>query len=343
MLYVRDPDDDELAELKRMTRQAVGRVSQRAHLVLLSAQHRSVPELATIFDLHPASVRFWLRRFDADGPPGLSDAPRTGRPRTLEPCDEQRLLQLVTHDPHDAAGMPIATTWTVAMLILGVLGHCGQYVCPSVMRTTLHRLGLRWGRPRLAMPLKQDPLKAEKQWRIAQAVVAAGPEAAVLYADKSRIALLPVVRGLWHWVGQQVRIPTPGSNQTRSLFGALNIRSGQWSYLVREQMKKEDFIAFLEHLLTVYATGTIILIVDNYSSHTAKDVQEWLAEEGHARLQMYGLPTQCSHLNPVEPIWLRLKDKVAANRLHGSISQLLKTVGEFFDDMTPEQALQWAG
>ena len=67
----------------------------------------------------------------------------------------------------------------------------------------------------------QDPLKAEKQWRIAQAVLAAGPEAAVLYADEARIALLPLVRGLWHWVGQQVRIPTPGSNQTRSLFGAL--------------------------------------------------------------------------------------------------------------------------
>jgi hypothetical protein len=53
MLYVRDPDDDEVAELKCMTRQAIGRVSQRAQMVLLSAQHRSVPELAAIFDLHP--------------------------------------------------------------------------------------------------------------------------------------------------------------------------------------------------------------------------------------------------------------------------------------------------
>src|SRR4051794_35234810 len=115
MLYVRDPDEEELADLKHMTRHAVGRVSQRAHLVLLSAQQRSVPELATIFDLHPASVRFWLRRFDTDGPPGLYDAPRTGRPRTLDPTDEQRLLQVVTHDPHDTAGTPLATTWTVAM------------------------------------------------------------------------------------------------------------------------------------------------------------------------------------------------------------------------------------
>jgi len=29
--------------------------------------------------------------------------------------------------------------------------------------------------------------------------------------------------------------------------------------------------------------------------------------------------------------------------LHGSMGQLLRTVAMFFDDMTPEQALQWAG
>ena len=36
----------------------------------------------------------------------------------------------------------------------------------------LHRLGLRWRRPRLAMPRKTDPQKAAKQWRIAEAVLA---------------------------------------------------------------------------------------------------------------------------------------------------------------------------
>jgi hypothetical protein len=71
LLYGRDPDDQEQAALKRMTRQAIGRVSQRAQRVLLSAQGRSVPDIAAIFAMHPASVRMWLRRFDRHGPPGL--------------------------------------------------------------------------------------------------------------------------------------------------------------------------------------------------------------------------------------------------------------------------------
>ena len=67
MIYVREPEDDEHQELMRMTRQEVGRVSQRAQMVLLSTQRRAVPDLAVIFALHPASVRFWLRRFDQEG------------------------------------------------------------------------------------------------------------------------------------------------------------------------------------------------------------------------------------------------------------------------------------
>jgi transposase len=343
MLYVREPEDDEVRELKHMTRHAIGRVSQRAQMVLLSAQRRSVPELASIFDLHPASVRFWLRRFDGDGPAALYDAPRSGRPRQMDDTNQRRLLRLLAQDPQSVAPASVATTWTVAMLTLALILRSGHYLSRATVRSTMQRLGLRWGRPRLAMPQKVDPDKALKQWRIAEAVLAAGPEAAILYADEARVALLPLVRSLWHWVGQQVRIPTPGSNDTRSIFGALHIRTGQWSYLVRERMKKEDFIAFLEHLLTVYTSGTIILIVDNYSSHTAGDVREWLAKEEHGRLQMHLLPKHCSHLNPVEPLWLRLKDKVAANRLHGSMKHLLASVDEFFAAMSPEQALQWAG
>ena len=343
MIFVRDPEDDELSDLKHMTRHAVGRVSQRAQMVLLSAQRRTVPELAAIFDLHPASVRFWLRRFDRDGPAGLYDAPRSGRPREMDQANDQRLVQLLAQDPQWVSPAELATTWTVAMLTLALILRTGHYLSRATVRSALHRLGLRWRRPRLAMPRKVDPDKAAKQWRIAEAVLQAGLEATVLYADEARIALLPVVRAAWQWLGQQMRIPTPGSNQTRSIFGALHIRTGQWTYLVRETMKKEDFIAFLEHLLTVYTTGMIILIVDNYSSHTAGDVMEWLGKKEHARLQMHLLPKYCSHLNPVEPIWLRLKGQVAANRLYGSMRHLLTTVDQFFAAMTPEQALQWAG
>ena len=338
MIYTRTPTDEELKELKRMTRQEVGRVSQRAQMILLSAQRRTVPEIAHIFDVEDKTVRKWLRRCAAGGPAGLYDAPRCGRPRRLTESIRAQLIELIQQDPAQSGYQ--ATIWTIAMLMLAVTDQLRVHLSSSRIRQALHQVKLAWGRPRLSMPQKTDPQKAAKQWAIAQAVIDAGPAATVLYADESRLQLLPLLRAMWHWVSQQIRGPTPGTNVTRSLFGALNLRSGQWTYLVREHMCKEDFIAFLAHLLTVYASGPIILIVDNYSSHTAGVVKDWLAEQ--PRLQLFYLPKYCSHLNPVENIWLRLKAKVAANRLHGSMTRLLDTVDAFFQEMTPELALTWA-
>jgi transposase len=338
MIYARPPTTDEHVELTRMTRQAIGRVSQRAHLILLSAQRRTVPELASLFAMSRATVRFWIGRFNAHGPSGLYDDPRRGRPRKMGPRVLETMITVLQDDPRHEGYL--ATCWTMAMLALALVHKLGVSMSASTMRVALQELGLRWGRPRLAMPTKVDPAKTHKQWVIAKAVVEAGPEASVLYADESRLQLLPLLRAMWHWVGQQIRVPTPGTNVTQALFGALNIRTGRWVYLVRERMRKEDFLAFLDYLLMAYPTGPILLMVDNFSSHTAHAVGEWLAV--HPRLQLYYLPKYCSHLNPVEPIWLRLKNTLAADRLYGSMKLLLETTEAFFTAMTPEQALRWA-
>jgi transposase len=337
MIYARQPTDEERRELDRIVRQEVGRVSQRAQMILLSTRGKSVPELADLFGFCEPTVRFWIRRYDAEGPAGLFDRPRTGRPPKITDDVKKRMLRLIQSDPQDAGYL--ATAWTSAMVVLA-LAKAGIYVGVGAVRVALHQIGLRWGRPRLAMPAKVDPEKALKQWLYTQAAVKAPEGTPVLYADESRLLLLPLIRAMWHWVGEQIRVPTPGTNKSRALFGALNIRTGQWTYLVRERMRKEDFIAFLDHLLATYRTDPIILIVDNYSSHTARDVRTWLAE--HQRIQLYYLPKYCSHLNPVERIWFQLKGQIAANRLYGSIQLLLQAAEAFFDEMTPERALVWA-
>lgn len=337
MLYVKAPTEEESHELKRMMREEVGRVSARAHMVLLSAAGWTVPDLAMLFEQDRQWVRRWIKRFNAAGPSGLYDRPRSGRPRKVSKQVETTTLKLMSADPAEHGYL--ATFWTVAMLLLTLKTRLGVVLSASSLREMLHRLGLAWGRPRLAMPEKVDPDKAAKQWAIVKAVVEAEPGTSIVYVDESRIERLPLIRAMWHWVGEQVRIPTPGSNTSRAVFGALNLLTGQWDYLIRRFMKKEDFLAFLDHLATVYPSGSLIVIADNYSSHTAHLVTAWLAD--HPRVQLYFLPTYCSHLNPVEDIWLRLKNTLAPNRLYGSMKLLLDTVRVFFDCMAPQRALAW--
>lgn len=338
MIDARPPTEEERMALQHMRRQAIGRVSQRAHLILLSAQRHPVPELALLFAMSRATVRFWIRRFNAHGPAGLYDDPRSARPRTVNPHVQATLVTLLQDDPRHEGYL--ATCWTVAMLGLALVHTMAVQLSARALRIAWNELGLRWGRPRLAMPTQVDPQKTRKQWVLAKAVVEAGPEATMLYGDESRLQLLPLLRAMWHWAGEQLRVPTPGTNVTRALFGALNMRTGRWVYLVRERMRPEDFLAFWEFLLVLYPHGPLLLIVDHFSSHTAHAVGAGVA--AHPRLHRYDLPKDCSQLNPGERIWLRLKNTLAADRLYGAMKMLLETTQAFFAAMPPEQALKWA-
>jgi transposase len=85
-----------------MTRQEIGRVSQRAQMILLSAQQHTVPEIATLFETSRATVRFWIRCFETRGPSGLYDDERSGRPRRATAAVQESLVRLIQNDLNQA-------------------------------------------------------------------------------------------------------------------------------------------------------------------------------------------------------------------------------------------------
>jgi hypothetical protein len=73
----------------------------------------------------------------------------------------------------------------------------------------------------------------------------------------------------------------PGANQRRTVFGALDLVSGAWHYLVSDKVDSAAFRAFATRLLQVYTTA---LVCDNGIIHRSRASRAWLAD--HPRLQM---------------------------------------------------------
>jgi hypothetical protein len=67
-----------------------GRVSERAHFVLLSDQGYSPSKIGELMGYEVATIRTWLHAYQAQGVAGLQDAPRSGRP-----CKEKLLTGIV--------------------------------------------------------------------------------------------------------------------------------------------------------------------------------------------------------------------------------------------------------
>lgn len=83
MIYVRKPNEQERIELRKMARHEIGRVSQRATIILLSGRNKPVPAIAEFFGTSRATVRLWIHRFNQYGTAGLYDTPRSGRPNNV--------------------------------------------------------------------------------------------------------------------------------------------------------------------------------------------------------------------------------------------------------------------
>lgn len=317
--------------LREMRRRAVGRVALRAQMVLLSARGYTVPQIAEIFELGEDVVRDWLHRFRERGPDGLADRPRPGRP----PKDRlaRHIVDAQMQNGPRNSGL-VQTCWTVGLLAGFLATRLGLVLSASSVRRHLHASGWRWARPRLDVAThaprgqrKDDPATLFKLRLIERALASA---AVVLYLDECDLALLPVVRAMW-MKGPRVRVPTPGQNQKRTVFGALDARTGRLHHLVRPRKRAVDFIAFLDRLAVAYPVGEVVLVLDNVVTHDAKLVRAWLAAPEHARFRVLWLPKYAAHEhNPIERCWGLLKDAVAANRLAGSIDALVAEAEHFF-------------
>jgi transposase len=209
-------DDSASVELRQLARQAVGRISERAHFVLLSAQGYSPREIGNLLGYDAQTVRIWLKAFQQQRCTGLDDAPRSGRP----PIDRHltAVVQAQASQPPPKTGY-LQACWTVALLVLHLATRLRLTASPSRVRRALHQAGFCWKRPKLAPARRRDPRVAKN--RSHHRPVLADPGATLIAEDEADAQLLPILRAMWQRVGEQMRIPTPGQNAKRGIFGAL--------------------------------------------------------------------------------------------------------------------------
>jgi len=216
----------------------------------------------------------------------------------------------------------------------------GVEIRTSTMYHLLKSLGFRHSRPRRAARRGFDPQAKAKMDVITQVLSSPAAENHVIYEDECHIHLLPNIGSMWIQRGKQIQIQTPGTNQKRSVFNALDIRAGGFIHLIFDRKRFAELIEFLEYIVVQYPTGRIHIILDNYTIHKARSVQELLAK--HPRVRLYFLPCYKQQLNPVEKVWWLLKAVVPANRLYGLMAVLVDAVNTSLDKRSPSQVLTLA-
>ena len=162
-IRVRTLTDDERASVERLahSRTAAARQVERAQIIWQAHQGHTVTAVADHLRLNKQTVRDWLKRFNAEGLPGLDNRPRSGKPPTYTPEQAGAVIATALSDPQ-GLGLPFAC-WTLDRLAAYLSESQSLPIKRSRISEMLVAEGLRWRQHETWFGERVDPTFAEKR------------------------------------------------------------------------------------------------------------------------------------------------------------------------------------
>jgi transposase len=323
--------EGEREALERYVRR--GKTSQqfatRSRIVLLCAEGLPNSAVADKLGVGAGTVGKWRTRFVADRVEGLSDAPRTGAPRSI--TDDKVEAMIVATLETLPKG---ATRWSTREMAKKA----------GISRTGVSRIWRAFGlKPHRSetFQLSTDPDFVAKVHDIVGLYMSPPTNAVVLSVDeKSQIQALNRTQPVLplHQCHLERRTPEYQRNGTTSLFAALDVATGNVIGKCRSRHRSKEFLQFLRLIeKTVAPELDVHMIMDNYATHKTEAVKKWLLR--NPRFHLHFTPTHASWLNQIECWFSILNEKQLKRGSYYSVRQLEEVIYEFIEahneDPTP--------
>src|SRR5687767_2467868 len=158
---VGDEEREELARMGRSRTLGAGLV-RRARIVLHALEGLKAPEISARMELCGATVRHWLKRFNARGLPILEEDVRSGRPPTYSAEQRSAVIDTALTPPADL-GLPFAA-WTLDRLVAH-LAERGIAMRRSRISEIFLQEGLKWRHEETWFGERVDPEFTRKRGR----------------------------------------------------------------------------------------------------------------------------------------------------------------------------------
>jgi transposase len=297
--------------------------TQRAKIILLSADRLPVLEVARRAGVSRPAVWRWQRRYAEQGVDGLlRDKTRKPGRAPLATAMVAKVLALTCAEPPGAA-----THWTGRAMakVVGISLSAVQRIWQA-NRLQPHRLR--------TFKRSNDPAFASKVEDIVGLYMDPPCHAVVLSIDeKSQIQALdrtqpglPMKPGKCGTMTHDYK-----RNGTTTLFAALNTLDGTVVGRCMPRHTHKEFLRFLNAVERAVPAGKVIhAILDNYATHKHPKVRKWLAD--HPRWVFHFTPTSASWINAVEGFFSAITRRRIRRGVFKSVPDLQEAITRYIRD-----------
>ena len=257
--------------------------------MLLAAEALPGAEVASRVGLTVSQVSRIRKRFEKGRVQGLEEQPRSGRGNGVPEKIVRRIVTKVMTPP--PAGY---SHWSCALLAADV--GLGKTVVNKILRANDLK-------PHLTSTFKvsKDPRFDEKAADVVGLYLNPPRKAVVISLDeKTQIQALDRTQPMLPLRKGQVERHTHDyrRNGVVDLYAALEVATGRVVGKCTDSHTGADFLAFMKKIDRAFPGVALHVILDNSSTHSTPDVQDWLA--ANKRVTFHFTPTSASWLNQVE-------------------------------------------
>lgn len=253
-----------------------------------------------VMALHSKSRRTltrWITAFNQRGIDGLIEGKHTGRKRAI---DEETVAQCreLLDEPEKAGEVH----WTGVKFHGYLREELGQEVSYSTVIRLFHREGYALKVPQ-PWPDRQDE-EARKAFVAGLKVWMADNGIELWFCDESGFEGDPRPRRRWAKKGEKARLTKNGDHVRMNVTGMVCPRTGETFLFEFTHSDTDVFQFFLDEANKTLASSRPrqLLICDNASWHRAKRL-DW------GRFEPVFLPAYSPDLNPIERLWLLIKQE----------------------------------
>lgn len=165
-LRLRPLSEEEARVIKKLSRSQTAsiRLVQRARIIELASQGKTIPQIIAQVGCAPNVVRKWFKRFSEQGLAGLQDAPRSGAPSRYTAENKALVIATARTRPSDL-GLSYGS-WTFERLAAYLHEQRGVRMKKTRIFEILRDEGLRWRKQETWFGERLDPAFAEKRGRL---------------------------------------------------------------------------------------------------------------------------------------------------------------------------------
>jgi len=308
------------------------RYAQRAGIILLSAEGKSLEEIIQTTGMSRPVVNKWRQRFRVHGLEGLQDARRSGKPAVITAAQKAMVIQKACEKPTGGY-----TNWSQKRIAKQV------GISQSKVHQILKQADLKPHKIEYWCGKSPDPEFESKMINIVGLYINPPENAIVLCVDeKTQIQALDRTQPILPLKENAPKrlTATYKRNGTIALIAALAVHSGEVTAKTMKSNNADNFLGFLKRLDRNYRNKTLHIIVDNLSVHKNQKIKDWLSRK--RKIKIHFTPTYSSWLNQVE-IWFNILSKdVLKGGVWKSVGQLSSQMMEYIDTYNKTRAKPFA-